>query len=129
MPHGTFAIALNCMDGRTQLPVINWMKKKYKVGFVDMVTEAGMDKIVAMNAPPAIINSIKKRAMLSTERHHSHIIAIVGHAECAGNPVTEKQHRAHIRSAMRKIRSWGYARRVVGLWVDETWRVHEVTRG
>lgn len=128
MPRRTFVAALNCMDGRVQLPVINWMKRNCHVDYVDMITESGIDKIVARNAPHATINSIKKRVTISTEKHHSHSIAIVGHAECAGNPVTEKEHRAHIRSAMKKIHSWGYARRVVGLWVDEAWKVHEIIR-
>lgn len=127
MPHSIFATALDCMDGRTQLPVIAWMKKKNNVDYVDMITEPGMDKIIATNAPRATINSIKKRMAVSTEKHHSKIIAIVGHAKCAGNPVAKKAHHAHIRSAMKRIRSWGYTQQVVGLWVDEAWRVHEIT--
>jgi len=35
----TFATAINCMDGRAQLPVIEWIKEKQPVGFVDMITE------------------------------------------------------------------------------------------
>ena len=37
------AVCLNCMDGRAQLPVIEWVKKNCDVEFVDMITEAGMD--------------------------------------------------------------------------------------
>ncbi len=36
------------MDGRVQEPVIKFLKEKYKVDFVDMITEArGMDRILA----------------------------------------------------------------------------------
>ena len=42
-----FATAINCMDGRTQLPVIAYLKEKCKIDCVDMVTEAGPVKILA----------------------------------------------------------------------------------
>lgn len=34
-----FAAAINCMDGRTQVPVIEFLKNKYGVDYVDMITE------------------------------------------------------------------------------------------
>lgn len=34
-----FATAINCIDGRTQLPVIEWARKKYGVDYVDMITK------------------------------------------------------------------------------------------
>jgi hypothetical protein len=34
-----FATAINCRDGRTQLPVIEWLKKEYGATYVDMITE------------------------------------------------------------------------------------------
>ncbi len=39
--HGTFATAINCMDGRVQLPVIAYLKSKYVVDYVDAITEPG----------------------------------------------------------------------------------------
>ena len=42
-----FATAINCMDGRTQLPTINWAMKELNVDYVDSITEAGPDKILA----------------------------------------------------------------------------------
>lgn len=37
-----FATCLNCIDGRVQIPVINWITDNYEIDYVDMVTEAGM---------------------------------------------------------------------------------------
>ena len=34
-----FVTAINCMDGRVQVPVIEWLKKEYKADDVDMITE------------------------------------------------------------------------------------------
>jgi len=47
MLHKRFATAINCMDGRTQEPVITWIKKNYHVDFVDMITEPGPVKYLA----------------------------------------------------------------------------------
>ena len=35
------------MDGRVQLPVLTWLKSNYPVDFVDVITEAGMDGVLA----------------------------------------------------------------------------------
>ena len=35
------------MDGRVQLPVIQWIKENYRVDFVDVITEAGMDSVLS----------------------------------------------------------------------------------
>lgn len=36
-----FCTAINCMDGRVQLPVINYLKKHFKVNYVGSITEPG----------------------------------------------------------------------------------------
>jgi hypothetical protein len=55
-----FVMAINCMDGRVQLPVIEWLKKEYEADYVDMITEPGPNKILAENKDQLFINSIKK---------------------------------------------------------------------
>jgi len=46
---GTFVTAINCMDGRTQEPIINFMKQRFKVDYVDMINEPGPVKALAGN--------------------------------------------------------------------------------
>jgi hypothetical protein len=89
-----FATAINCMDGRTQVPVIEWMKKRYGVDYVDMITEPGVDAILSENKDMQTIERIKKRLSISIEKHHSKFIAVVGHHDCAGNPVDMQTHLA-----------------------------------
>jgi hypothetical protein len=131
-----FATAINCMDGRTQIPVIKWLKKEYNIDYVDMITEPGPNKILAENTDKALVESIKRRVDISVNKHHSRIIAIIGHHDCAGNP-TDKETQLHqINSAIKNIKKWGYNTEVVGLWVDEpspctqergeNWRVDKV---
>ena len=38
-----FVTCLNCMDGRTQKVMIEWLMDNYDARHVDMITEAGMD--------------------------------------------------------------------------------------
>lgn len=126
MAEGAFATAINCMDGRVQHPVRDFMQKKYKVDHVDTITEAGPDGILAANQDKLALESIKRRVEVSTGKHGSKHIAIVGHHDCAGNPVDKEAHLAHIRSAIKTVKSWGVKAEVIGLWVDDKWKVSEV---
>jgi len=55
-----FATAINCMDGRCQLPVIEWMKKRYGVEYVDMITEPGPDGVLAEGRTILFLILLKK---------------------------------------------------------------------
>jgi len=126
MSEGKFATAINCMDGRVQVPVTEFLKKKYGVDYIDMITEPGPNGILAANKDQSIIDSIKRRVGISTGKHGSKHIAIAGHHDCAGNPVDKETHLAHIRSAIKTVKSWGVQAEVIGLWVDDKWKVSEV---
>jgi hypothetical protein len=121
-----FATAINCMDGRTQLPVIAYLKEKCKVDCVDMVTEAGPVRILADSADRALVDSIKHRVEVSVEKHCSRYIAVAGHFDCAGNPVSEEIQRRQIQKSIKTVLSWNFKANVLGLWVDENWNVHDV---
>jgi len=123
----TFTTAINCIDGRVQMPVVGWMKKEYGVQYVDMITELGPNKILAENTNLAKIESIRKRLDISITKHNSRVVAIAGHYDCAGNPVGEENQIKHIFAAVQVIREWNMGVRVIGLWVDEYWRVRVVT--
>ncbi|MCK4433251.1 MAG: hypothetical protein KAV48_04880, partial [Methanomicrobia archaeon] len=56
-----FATAINCMDGRVQIPVIEWLKRKYSASYVDMITEPGPNKILAESKDDPVIETIKRR--------------------------------------------------------------------
>ena len=103
----SFATAISCIDGRILQPVTEFLKKKYKVDYVDAITEPGPDGILAANQDRVAIESIKRRIGISVGRHGSKHIAVVGHHDCAGNPVDKGTHLAHIRSAIKTVKSWG----------------------
>lgn len=121
-----FAAAINCMDGRVQKPVTEWMRRELGVDYIDVITEPGPNKILAENRDEAIMDSIKRRVGISVKKHNAKHVAVVGHHDCAGNPVDKENQIAHILTALKTVESWGFDARVIGLWVDENWKVHEV---
>ncbi len=121
-----FVTAINCMDGRVQLPVIDWMKEQYHADYVDVITEPGPVKILAENAPRTLIDSLKKRIEISVNKHAASCIAIVGHADCAGNPVDKETQIEQITKSVKQIQSWGFPVLVIGLWVDERWIISKI---
>ena len=121
-----FATAINCMDGRVQTPVIEWLKKEYRVDYIDMITEPGPNRILEENKNKVLLESIKKRVEISVNKHGSKLIAIAGHYDCAGNPVEKNIQIKQILSAINTIKSWNFNVQVVGLWIDENWTVHKI---
>jgi carbonic anhydrase len=120
------ATAINCIDGRVQEPVTEYLKRKLGVIFIDMITDAGPDGILAQMTDYETIKAIKKRVTISVQRHGSKHIAVIGHHGCAGNPVDAYTHHSHIRSAVQSIRIWFPDIDVFGLWVNDSWGVEEI---
>lgn len=112
------------MDGRVQIPVIEWLKKSCGVDYADIITEPGPNKILAENEDVYAVGSIKKKVRISVDKHGSKIIAITGHYDCAANPGDKETQSRQILSAIRTISGWGFNAKVVGLWVDENRDVH-----
>jgi hypothetical protein len=121
-----FATVINCMDGRTQEPLIKWIKNKFNIQFVDTITEPGPDKILA-EGPEHLINSIRSRLLISFNKHGSKNVVLVSHYDCAGNPVSKDKHLSHLKKAIDLICSWDLNVNVIGVWVDENWQVNEIT--
>jgi hypothetical protein len=123
MAHGKFGTVINCMDGRTQSPVMSWMKETFHLDYVDTITEAGPDKILA-SEDGLTTNSIKARARISTQAHGSKVIVVVAHHDCAGNPVDKAQHLLHLEKAVQSIRSWNLpVDFITAIWVNQDWQV------
>ena len=122
MAVGTFATAINCIDGRVQRPVSDWMRIQYSIDFVDTITQPGPEKTLTQG-PQAIIGTMRANVDVSVSAHESKLIAIAAHHGCAGNPVSDEEHQAQVRAACHAVAEWGLPVRVVGLWVNEWWQV------
>ena len=98
-----FATCLNCMDGRVQIPVIHWITQNYAVDYVDVITEAGMDKVLT-DENYLNMDSILKKINISLKKHNSNNIFIVGHHDCGGNPVDDDTHKKQIHISVENIK-------------------------
>lgn len=119
----TRATTLNCMDGRVQLPVLTWIKTNYPVNFVDVITEAGMDVVLAKQED---ISEILRSIKVSVTLNKSKRLFVVGHYDCRGNPVDEKTHYQEIIAAVMRLKPLWPAQEVIGLWVNDQWQVNLV---
>jgi len=118
-----FATAINCMDGRAQRPVLEYMQRSFKVDYIDMITEPGPNKVLSEGKNEKIIELLKKKVEISLGKHNSKIIAIVAHYDCAGNPESEFVQKEQLRNAVKVISSWKFpVKKIVALWLDENFK-------
>ena len=111
------------MDGRVQLPVLNWINANYPVDFVDVITEAGMDGVLAKQKD---ISEIMRSIKVSVTINKSTRLFVVGHHDCRGNPVNERSHKEEIQDAVKRLASLWPKQDVIGLWVNQNWQVEPV---
>ena len=117
------ATCLNCMDGRVQLPVLHWIKENFRVDFVDVITEAGMDQVLSNQED---IREVLRSITISVNVNKSTRLFVVGHYDCRGNPVEENVHRQEIGSAVKRLKEYWPALEIVGLWVNKSWSIEIV---
>ncbi len=115
------------MDGRVQLPVIKYLENRFNVQHVDTITETGPNLVLAEQSNTALLQSILTRLKISIEKHHSIGVAVVGHHDCAGNPALKDKQIVHTKKAIVFIRERYAEIEIIGLWVDENWKVNEIT--
>jgi len=71
-----------------------------------MVTEPGPDKALTRGTVE-VVESIRRKVEVSMTAHHSSVIAVVGHHDCAGNPVSKEEHLEQIKKCIEVVASWG----------------------
>ncbi len=113
-----FGTAINCIDGRVQGPVADWVKLHGHVRYVDMITEPGVDKELSQGKKE-IVYALYEKIRITVEKHQSRIIVIAGHFDCAANPVSFKEHAEQIKKSANFVSSWKMGVRVVGLYINE----------
>ena len=133
--HEAFFTSVGCIDGRSQEPVIDFGRKKFGAIYPDTITEAGLVGLLAKNnIDRALLDSIKKKILISLEKHHSKGIIVHGHQECAASDaVSSEKHKENIRKSVKAIQDLvNSSISVIGVFVKrsianpKTWEVEEV---
>ncbi|OVE74224.1 hypothetical protein BVX94_01010 [bacterium B17] len=119
----SFCTVINCMDGRVQVQVNDYLKEYFGAEYVDTITEPGPNGIIAKGENEALMESINTRIGISVEKHGSAGIAVVGHHDCAGNPVDQPVQDEQTRASVAYLRDKYPSVKVIGLWVNSDWQV------
>ena len=122
----SFCTVINCMDGRTQLPVNEYLRKLLSVDYVDTVTEAGPVRILADENDSLPVESIFNRVDISVNKHKSSFVAIVAHYDCAGNPLSKDKQLIQLKDAMEFLERKYPGLKILGLWINSDWIVEQV---
>ncbi len=125
MSHRKFVTAINCMDGRTQEPLIKWSKERFGADFVDMINEPGPD-LVLLTDDKHFLDYTLRKIKISTEKHGTGILIIVGHYDCAGNPVSKEEHIELIKKGTRIAATHLSGIDIYGVYINEHWEVEEL---
>ena len=115
----SFCTAINCMDGRVQLPVIPFLQTRFKADFVDCITEPGPVRIFAKTTDLIALNSIITRTDISVNHHGSGGIAICAHPDCAGNPVDDDIQKEQLKRSVIFLKEAYPNVTVIGLWIEK----------
>jgi len=125
MTHHKFGIVINCIDGRVQEAVPQWLKERFNLDYIDVITEPGVDGVLA-SEDTDVIEQLKAKVQRSVKAHSSNVLAIVGHHDCTANKASKERHLEQIKQAMEIVWKWNLAVTIVGLWVNEDWQVEPV---
>ncbi len=123
MERSIFATSLCCIDGRIQIGIHDFLRQNYGVYYIDTITEPGVNKILAEMEDVYTINSLYQKVLASIEFHQSNLIAVVGHYDCAANPVSKELHIQQILKSiefLKKLNLPGNPE-IIGLWVNDNW--------
>jgi carbonic anhydrase len=122
-PDTTFATVLNCMDGRVQLPVHAAVQEAFGVSCVDTITAPGIVALLADALDTEAGGAVMECVEISVAKHGSRGIAVVAHADCAGNPTSDAEQQHQLARAVAAVAERYPRCRVLGYWVGLDGRV------
>lgn len=134
MQQPTFATALNCIDGRAQAAVESWMRENIGVDHIDQISEPGVDRLLA-DGDTSIMGPIRSKVGLSVQQNESQVVVIVGHNNYTDAPESVRYisgygcadtHRGDIHRAINRVASWKIPAHILGIRLDEQWKVEVV---
>ena len=118
----SFFTVVGCMDGRVQGVMEKYGKNSFGAKYPDTITEPGIVGIISKGVSKDFANNLKKKILISLEKHHSVGIIVNGHAECAGNPVDDDVHKEDVKKSVEFIKKLVVNKvPVIGVFVERAW--------
>jgi len=121
-----FGTLINCIDGRVQYPVMDYLTNNYDIDYFDAANEAGPLLTLVKKTDKCRLISLKEQIRTSLEEHDSKFIALVGHHDCTDNPGDRAFQEGQMDEALDYLqRAFGTDKTYVGLYVNGDWEVEE----
>jgi hypothetical protein len=114
---GRFAAVITCIDGRIQTRTLDQVMTRFGVRYVDDITAAGAIKHLAGSVTP-VGETLLEDLAVSANAHGTNQVALVAHADCAGNPVPDATQKQHLRQAREVVAGRFPEMEVVTLFFD-----------
>ena len=115
------------MDGRIQRPLLDSIARTFGHAWVDSITIPGANKVLAEQAPATTIASTLEQIEISRVKHHSNLLFVSGHHDCAANPLAKEPQVDQLKAAIAFLRHEVAEMEVLGLWIDADWAVHRLS--
>jgi carbonic anhydrase len=122
----SFAAMICCMDGRVQLPVMEYLKQRFGADYIDNITNAGPVGILAREPGSESGKLIFRLVDISIQKHASTQVAIVAHHDCAGNPIPDGEQQRQLEQCRSLLIKRYPGLEIIVLWVDDTFKVLEL---
>ena len=121
----SFAAAINCIDGRTQAAVLDFVRKRFRVQFVDLITEPSPVRVLARRGDRTALKSIARRVDFSIRVHEVESLAVVAHHDCRANPEADERQQEQLTRAVEYLGRCYESLEIIGVWVNFSWGATE----
>jgi hypothetical protein len=122
-----FVTAVNCIDGRVQTPISQYLKNRFEADYVDMITCPGPVRVLSLGEDKKLMEQLHDSIRISTCNHGSRLIAVVAHYDCAANNLSKEIQFDQMAESINRIEQWEIAVATIGLWVNDSWSVEEIS--
>jgi carbonic anhydrase len=116
-----FCTAINCIDGRVQKTVIDFITRQFGYDYIDMITHPGMVRHLSKSKDQFFLNNILETIRISLDKHNSRHIFVIGHHDCVGNPVERETQVKQIQKSIKRLHALYPAFIYSGIYVNSDW--------
>jgi len=124
MTQPVYGTVINCIDGRVQDAVTEHLRKRWKVDYVDVITEVAPERVLADRTDSPVVDRLRAHVLSSLKQQQSPRLAVAAHSDCESNSVPEDVQRRHLEAAVTWLATEFKQAEVIGLWVDADRKVH-----
>jgi hydrogenase maturation factor len=115
-----------CIDGRIQIPVVEFLRNLWNVEWVDVVTEIAPERLLSDGNEEESVRRIHENITASLVQQLEARLAVASHSGCDCNNVPDEEKREMVRASVRILREAHQDASIIGVWVDETGTVSQL---